>query len=302
MEKRQLKREFNKVGLAIIIQQLIYEALALLIILSIKIINKQTESNFDISNGTLMIIMVIVGFIPFLVLRKKEFFSYDLKVKNKSINLKVVLIGIILVLGLNYISSFLTLILTAVLEGFGASTTASEAALNFTSGVPMIIYAILVAPLFEEFLYRGALLRYLERFGAKFAILISAIMFGLMHGNIIQIPSAILIGIVFGFIAKEYSIKLSILLHIINNAFAISVGFIKSKIILGVLALFIIGIITATVAIIIVYLCNYGNRVKMWFKNNKITKGYLLHYFSSITIIILIAYFIFTTIFLNKLF
>ena len=302
MEKKALKRSFNKLGLAIIAQQAIYELLAFIIIFTLKLINKKYNCNLDISNGTIMIIIVSVGFIPFLVLRGKEFINYDLKVKNKSINIKAILLGILLVLGLNYISSFITLILTTILGSFGASIETSQEVLNFSNSTSMIIYAVLIGPVFEEFVYRGAVLRYLEKYGTKFAIIVSAVMFGMMHGNIIQIPSAILVGIVFGFIAKKYSIKLSILLHIINNAFAVSVDFVDSQIVMGLLGLFVIAIIVATIAIIVVYIVNNRYKIKNWLYNNKIEKGYIKYYFSSITIIILTIYFIFITVFLNKLF
>ena len=38
-----------------------------------------------------------------------------------------------------------------------------------------------------------------------------------MHGNIMQIPFAIVVGVVLGYVAIEYSIFWSIALHIINN-------------------------------------------------------------------------------------
>lgn len=78
-------------------------------------------------------------------------------------------------------------------------------------------YSSIAAPVCEELVYRGAVMRYLERYGSFFAVLISALLFGLMHGNIAQVPFAFAVGIVLGIIAQEYSLTASVLIHLFNN-------------------------------------------------------------------------------------
>ena len=66
-----------------------------------------------------------------------------------------------------------------------------------------ILYVIAVAltPAFaEEFAFRGILMGTLKKYGNSFAIITSAVMFGGMHGNIIQIPFAFILGLVFAYI------------------------------------------------------------------------------------------------------
>ena len=50
-----------------------------------------------------------------------------------------------------------------------------------------------------------------------FAILSSAILFGLFHGNLLQTPYALLMGLVLGYVTVEYSIGWAIALHMFNN-------------------------------------------------------------------------------------
>ena len=50
-----------------------------------------------------------------------------------------------------------------------------------------------------------------------FAIIVSSILFGLMHANVVQIVFAFFVGLVLAYITEEYSIKWAILIHIINN-------------------------------------------------------------------------------------
>ena len=81
-----------------------------------------------------------------------------------------------------------------------------------------VLSTAVIPPLVEEFACRGVLLGALRKFGDGFAIMVSAIMFGLMHGNFQQAPFAFLIGLVLGFITvKCGSIWPAILIHAYNN-------------------------------------------------------------------------------------
>lgn len=81
----------------------------------------------------------------------------------------------------------------------------------------MFLYASLLAPVWEELLFRGYVLRALRPYGKRFSILCSALLFGLFHGNLLQTPYAVLMGLLFGYVTVEYSIGWAILLHMFNN-------------------------------------------------------------------------------------
>ena len=81
----------------------------------------------------------------------------------------------------------------------------------------MFLYASLLAPVAEELLFRGFVLRTLRPYGKRFAILGSAFLFGLFHGNLLQTPYAFLMGLVLGYVAAEYSIRWAMGLHLFNN-------------------------------------------------------------------------------------
>ena len=94
------------------------------------------------------------------------------------------------------------------------------------------------APFFEEWLCRGMILRGLLNYkkadgtnGIKpvWAIVISAAVFALIHGNIWQALPAFLIGIVMGIVYyKTGSLKLTMLMHFVNNTLALAMGQIDS--------------------------------------------------------------------------
>ena len=86
------------------------------------------------------------------------------------------------------------------------------------------------APFFEEWLCRGMILRgLLQRIKPVWAILISGLIFGVIHGNIWQAIPATIIGSFFGYVYyKTGSLKLTMLMHCANNALAVILGNIDS--------------------------------------------------------------------------
>lgn len=84
----------------------------------------------------------------------------------------------------------------------------------------LIVIAVIFAPLFEEIVFRGIIQKGLINKGwrPRYAILISALAFGLIHGNPWQFIGAILLGSVLGLVYyKTKSLLLPILLHAFNN-------------------------------------------------------------------------------------
>lgn len=84
----------------------------------------------------------------------------------------------------------------------------------------LILLAVVMAPLFEEIVFRGIIMKGLLNKGLKpqTAIVISALVFGLVHGNPWQFVGAVLLGCVLGLVYyKTKSLLLSILLHAFNN-------------------------------------------------------------------------------------
>jgi membrane protease YdiL (CAAX protease family) len=86
--------------------------------------------------------------------------------------------------------------------------------------IPFFFMVVVAAPIFEEILFRGIILDgFLKNYKPVPSILISALLFAVIHANIAQSIGALFIGIVFGWIYfKTQSIIPSILLHALVNA------------------------------------------------------------------------------------
>jgi len=83
-----------------------------------------------------------------------------------------------------------------------------------------ILSVVLVAPILEEILYRGLIMKSLQRgMPVIIALFIQAVSFGLMHGQLIWICYATFLGILLAVIKLKYkSLYPAILLHLSFNA------------------------------------------------------------------------------------
>lgn len=86
-----------------------------------------------------------------------------------------------------------------------------------------LISVSVFAPLFEEWLCRGIVLRgLLQKMSPAAAISISAAFFAFLHMNPWQAVPAFIIGLLFGYVYyKTGSLKLTMLMHCVNNTFAV---------------------------------------------------------------------------------
>jgi membrane protease YdiL (CAAX protease family) len=108
-----------------------------------------------------------------------------------------------------------------------------EKAMELIMDAPIWITLISVsvfAPLFEEWLCRGMVLRgLLQKTHPVSAILVSAAFFAVLHMNPWQALPAFLLGILFGYVYyKTGSLKLTMLMHCVNNTMAVVLSKIPS--------------------------------------------------------------------------
>lgn len=88
-----------------------------------------------------------------------------------------------------------------------------------TSYIFIFISTCIIAPIFEEILYRGVLLNgLLKKYNYKKAIIYSALIFGIAHMNLPQGINAFFLGIIIG-LAYYYtrSIYIGMVMHFVNN-------------------------------------------------------------------------------------
>jgi membrane protease YdiL (CAAX protease family) len=92
---------------------------------------------------------------------------------------------------------------------------------NIAYVVGMVILLVVVAPVFEELLFRGIIYDALKPYGAGAAIVISSLLFGLAHGNLYQFFYTTALGFALGYIRyATNSLFVVTVLHALLNAVA----------------------------------------------------------------------------------
>ena len=164
----------------------------------------------------------VVGIIAFGLWYYFGFVRRGTKVRIKEIiGYKSILAVISMVIGLQFLITAGFVIATElfpnVIEDYMQLMTDSGLVDN---QLIMIVYAILIGPVLEELCMRGVTFGFLEKSNIKpfFIILISGILFGVMHLNLVQGIYASVLGFFLGYMRYKYrSIKITIVMHILFN-------------------------------------------------------------------------------------
>ncbi|MBO4570134.1 MAG: CPBP family intramembrane metalloprotease [Clostridia bacterium] len=157
---------------------------------------------------------------------KKNFFKAT--GLNKKLSWKLVLscfiISLLCLFGLSQVSN----IFLEVLEALGYHSSPSS--ISVETVWDLLIYTLLVAVIpavCEEIMFRGLVLNGLARCGKFFAIIMSAVLFTLMHGSPDQTIHQFILGVVLGFIVYYTgNLLLTIIIHFMNNFIVLVYNFI----------------------------------------------------------------------------
>ena len=230
---KTLRKEFSKVGWALLAYYgimnlaILLSSLVMGVIAGIQMVLTpgMTEEGYDrllenvIQDATWgYAVAVVVGAVLLLIWKKPKFCFEEIWEQKKPMT-----VGSFFALLAIFISGQgLFQVLTPLLEwlfglmGISLMDSIASASGN-TDHWAMFLYVGLLAPVWEEILFRGYVMRTLKPYGKRFAIFASAFLFGIYHGNVVQSPYAFAVGLVLGYVAMEYSMLWAMVLHMINN-------------------------------------------------------------------------------------
>lgn len=151
----------------------------------------------------------------------------------KKISVKAIIISVVLGFVVFFINLYVSNFFNSAIQFFGykpSGASSSELpATWWTFALNMLCTAILPA-ICEESLHRGMLLRGNYSLGMNKSILISGVLFGLLHLNIEQFFYAAIIGIFLGYLCISCSsIWPCIIVHFMNNATSVFLSFARAK-------------------------------------------------------------------------
>lgn len=151
-----------------------------------------------------------------------KFYDFN-KIGVKAILLSFALGGVVYLLNI-LVSSFFN----AFISFFGYHFSSGETLTSYPFWLLILnlIFTAILPGICEETAHRGLLLKGLCPSNPRFAILISSLLFGLMHMNIEQVFYATLIGIVLGFVTSiSESIYPAMIIHFTNNALSVFMSY-----------------------------------------------------------------------------
>ncbi|MCC8106310.1 MAG: CPBP family intramembrane metalloprotease [Clostridiales bacterium] len=125
---------------------------------------------------------------------------------------RTVFIAIFLMYAGNILGNLVT---TAISALTGISTEAAITTYALADSLVLkILFMVILAPLIEEYVFRRQLIDRMSCYGEKLAVVTSALMFGLFHGNFTQFFYAFALGLLFGYIyLKTGKLRYSAGLH-----------------------------------------------------------------------------------------
>lgn len=164
------------------------------------------------------LLAVAIGWLALRLWKKSDFFRQRIYQRGRPMTIGSFLALVCIVFGIQIPAQLWSMGLEWVCNRFGLSMVeVLESNSMDMDNLSIWLYVCLAAPISEEILFRGLILRSVEDYGKRFAILVSAVLFGLYHGSPIQTPYAILVGLVLGFVAVEYNVIWAMVLHMMNN-------------------------------------------------------------------------------------
>lgn len=229
LERKLQRKYFSPMGWSILIYLLIMNAMVVAFAFSDafaislrqsmgEVISEEEKMATLMNNGWGYLLTIFIGLIILWVWKGKKFCCETLWTRGRPMKLGTFVALFCLFISGQSMFQVIAGIQESILNVFGLTAMESfqSATMDFDS-LTMFIYAAIGAPIMEEIIFRGLVLRHLEPYGKGFAIVMSAFIFGIFHGNIVQIPYAFLVGLVMGYVTIEYNILWAMVLHMINN-------------------------------------------------------------------------------------
>lgn len=226
-EKTALKRTALAIGLAILTYFVSSFAIGTILSYPAKLLLDvvPTVELYDVVYecyiGLCYLIPMILPLIPIALIVK---IPLRVAIPMRRVPARVAIPGVMAAFGASVVGIIIASVLLTFFQSMGFGYDVSMPAIPDTE-IGRLMYLVILSVLpsiFEEILFRGYILQSLRRFGDFYAVLISALIFALFHGNFTQLPNAFVMGVAIAFLAvRTGSLIPGMILHFINN-FAIT--------------------------------------------------------------------------------
>lgn len=295
------KKKFKSIGFIIGMALIIYFSSSLIVSLITEILIAPLIIDLVNEEQLGLILMGIQSVIPLILSALFITVYNDKKDKESKVTLKeklgIVLEGIfllgILQIGISYLYEYIGIDYNII------STIAVENNSNMITNILLFTILAILPAIFEELLFRKTLINATRKVGIGFAIMASSIIFGLIHMNLGQFIFATLLGVIFAVIyLKTDDLKITMLLHFLNNGYAALQLLITNEKTFDIINIIVIGLMILGGLLFLIRIINLIKSKKLKVKIDKKEiqnyKYLLLDYTFVISIIITALMFVYT--------
>lgn len=221
LEKRELRLQSFYASLAVLL--FIFVQQLLLFALEFFGLYEKYLSDPLFNSGMETLIIFLSLFVPFSAcgkLLKKESGVKDALPFEKPVRRSLMPLAVLAGLGCCMLANEITGFIVFFMRKNDVVLSSPELSMpEGTFGVVVSFCRIIVfAALVEEIAFRGHIMQNLRKFGDGFAIFMAALLFALIHGNLVQAPFALIVGCALGYLSlKTGTLWTAVIIHALNN-------------------------------------------------------------------------------------
>lgn len=217
MDTKMYKKDFSGLGFRMACSALLIFAIQTAGSYIVAAIKPEWTGNMDIMLASTMVPLYVLGYpLTFLIMRNCE----KRTIEKHKMTIGQLILAFMMSYGLMIAGNLIGVMITLGIGVLKGNEVTNPLMSVVTSGNIWIsaIYIVLLAPVFEEFLFRKLICDRVAKYGQGTAIVVSGLMFGLFHGNLNQFFYAFFLGSFFAFIyLKTGELKYTIGLHMVIN-------------------------------------------------------------------------------------
>lgn len=218
MENPTPKQTYSRFGGAYLIGHFAHVISLIVVCFLIKLISPELAESSKTQLIINFLTLYIIGFpVMYMLIRNIP----KAEIPKKNLSIPGFIACIIITYTLMYLGNILALILNSnigKLTGRGGTNPIVDV-ISGMSPLLQILVVTICAPVFEEMFFRKFLIDRIAKYGEVTAMLISGMMFGLFHGNLVQCIYASLLGFFLAFVyIRTGRIIYTIILHCLVNS------------------------------------------------------------------------------------
>lgn len=215
VDRKAAKKDFSRIGFAMVILVTVTSGLQILLgNLGSLWFPALMDSSWGLWLLTFVPQYLVAMPLAWLLLRRVPARKPEVRPFGAKRTVTAVFACLFLMYGGNLLGSLITAVL-GLLRGAAVENPVLEYA---QGSFQTLLFVVLLAPMLEELVFRKLLIDRMAPYGGKLAVVLSALLFGLFHGNLSQFFYAFGLGLAFGYIYLNTGrIRNTILAHMCIN-------------------------------------------------------------------------------------